>query len=262
MIDYFRGVYGFLSNFYNCPITHIELEEPYEKIVYGSVEHYYQAMKSKDIKYRLGVAQAKTPAEAKKMGKNVELRPDWNATRIDVMRWALWLKFRQPILKIKLIMTDPYKLVEGNTWGDTFWGVCKGHGENILGELLMELREVLIEDPDTTTRIYTAQYKYNGIDRLDITAARKDSIGKVFAPPWVIVKRYQNNEIDADTYTKAYHDLMVTSYKQYPQVWEHVLSSRSMTFICFCKPTEFCHRVLLAGYFKSLGAKYAGERSL
>lgn len=82
--------------------------------------------------------------EAKKLGRTVVLRPDWNEVKVSIMRNVLALKFRQnPDLREKLLATGEAELIEGNHWKDTFWGVCNGVGENWLGKLLMELREEL-----------------------------------------------------------------------------------------------------------------------
>ena len=48
-----------------------------------------------------------------------------------------------PELRTKLADTEDEELIEGNTWNDTYWGVCRGVGENHLGKLLMEVREML-----------------------------------------------------------------------------------------------------------------------
>ena len=81
---------------------------------------------------------------AKRSGRNATMRPGWDAIKIDVMRKLLRLKFSPGSpLAIQLISTGTSKLVEGNTWGDRFWGVCGGTGENHLGRLLMETRDYL-----------------------------------------------------------------------------------------------------------------------
>ena len=54
-------------------------------------------------------------------------------------------KFNNPELKEKLIATGDAELIEGNPWGDTFWGVCEGKGENHLGKILMKIRSELNE---------------------------------------------------------------------------------------------------------------------
>ena len=54
-------------------------------------------------------------------------------------------------LKQRLLATGDKRLVEGNTWGDTFWGVDlrSGRGENQLGRILMRVREELKENADS-----------------------------------------------------------------------------------------------------------------
>ena len=52
----------------------------------------------------------------------------------------LHLKFRHPVLKDQLLATGDVELIEGNDWGDEFWGVCCGKGSNNLGKLLMLVR--------------------------------------------------------------------------------------------------------------------------
>lgn len=138
-IDKFDGTeYGFLSNFYPSPIE-------YKGIKYPTVEHMFQALKSLNPVERMAIAAAATPGQAKRMGRRVSLRGDWEAVKVDVMRTALQLKFSDPTLKAKLIATGDAELIEGNTWNDTFWGVCRGTGRNMLGTLLMELRSNLTE---------------------------------------------------------------------------------------------------------------------
>ena len=136
-IDKFDGTeYAFLSNFYSSPIT-------YEGIVYPTVEHMFQALKSLDQKQRIKIANAATPGQAKRLGRQVALREDWEEVKVDVMRTALQLKFTDPTLRQQLINTGEAELIEGNTWNDRFWGVCQGTGKNMLGTLLMELRSSL-----------------------------------------------------------------------------------------------------------------------
>lgn len=137
MIDSFRGRYGFLSNFYRHarPIRLLDGSECF------TVEHAFQAMKTHDPGERRRIVAAKTPGKAKALGRRATLRPDWDREKLGIMREVLRLKFQNnPELKDKLLETGDAELIEGNTWGDTFWGVCRGRGENHLGKLLMELR--------------------------------------------------------------------------------------------------------------------------
>lgn len=134
MIDRFDGTkYKFLSNFHMFPIV-------YEGIKYPSTEHAYQAAKTVNPKLKQLIAQYKTPAEAKKAGQQVAMRPDWNDVRLQIMEDVLLLKFADAKLRDKLLATEDEELVEGNTWGDKYWGQVDGVGENHLGKLLMKLR--------------------------------------------------------------------------------------------------------------------------
>ncbi len=136
MIDKFEGEFEFLSNFAPSTFT-------FEGITYPTNEHFFQAMKTNDLGMRKAIAAAKTPGAAKRMGRQVQLRPDWERVKVDIMRTGLRCKFEHPILAQKLINTGNELLVEGNWWGDRFWGQCDGTGRNMLGQLLMELREEL-----------------------------------------------------------------------------------------------------------------------
>jgi len=146
VIDKFDGVYRFLSNFYLFEIV----DE--NGIHWDSTEHYYQAMKTLNKKEQeeIRLAPLTKTEENKKtvkyLGKSCTLRSDWDSIKIEVMKKALRMKFCfGNKMSQKLIETGDSTLIEGNYWGDTFWGVCKGVGENNLGKLLMELRKELNE---------------------------------------------------------------------------------------------------------------------
>lgn len=132
-ITSFRGANGFLSNFHECKV-----KMP-DGITYNSAEAAFQAQKTEDMDERRKFASM-SPREAKKRGKNIELREGWDSMRVDVMREVLAAKFANPELRRQLDSTAGRLLVEGNTWGDRFWGAVDGRGENVLGKLLMELR--------------------------------------------------------------------------------------------------------------------------
>jgi ribA/ribD-fused uncharacterized protein len=134
MIDKFEDEYRFLSNFWKCTIE-------YEGITYPSTEHAYQAQKTLDPETRIKIAQAKTEAQAKRMGKTIKVREDWNDIKLKVMEDLLRIKFKIPELRQLLIDTGTQELVEGNWWKDYYWGVCNGKGKNYLGKLLMKLRK-------------------------------------------------------------------------------------------------------------------------
>lgn len=133
-ITSFSGEYRFLSNFWPSVVT----DEEYR---YPTVEHAYQAAKTTSASHRRDIAWAPTAGVAKRLGRRVPIRPDWEDVKIDVMRGLLRQKFAEPTLRAKLLATGTALLVEGNTWGDRFWGQCPvGVGENWLGRLLMEIR--------------------------------------------------------------------------------------------------------------------------
>ncbi len=134
----FRGTYAFLSNFYECKVV-------IDGKPYKSVEHYYQSMKSDDPKIQDDVASTPTPAAAKKMGRHVTLRSDWERIKDAIMLKALRAKFSIPELAKKLLDTGDVVLEELNSWHDTYWGVdsSTGRGQNKLGMMLMQTRDEL-----------------------------------------------------------------------------------------------------------------------
>lgn len=135
-IDRFEGEYEFLSNFATCSIY-------WGDHYVATVEHAYQAAKATAEGDCLKIIRCKTPGEAKRMGRTIACRPDWDTIKLEVMEILLRRKFTKPIFRDKLLATGTEELVEGNTWGDTFWGVCRGQGENHLGKLLMKIRSEL-----------------------------------------------------------------------------------------------------------------------
>lgn len=141
MIAKFKGAYAFLSNFE--PVW-VELEG----IRYKSVEHAYQAAKSLDPKWRKYCKQEESAGKVKKQSRKISWRDDWQVVIVEVMRDLLVQKFNQEPFRSLLLETGQVYIIEGNVWHDTFWGVDlrTGEGKNILGHLLMEIREELSED--------------------------------------------------------------------------------------------------------------------
>jgi ribA/ribD-fused uncharacterized protein len=165
--------YGEFSNFYKAPMT-------LNGEVFSSVEHYFQAMKfyipssARHMEYHTIIASSDSPQKVKMLGsqrpqygyastwkvskasdprtvneviaayKNLPMREDWDAARLDVMMTGLRAKFSQSdSLRALLLGTRDAGLVE-NSPRDRFWGIGKdGRGENWLGKLLMALRSEL-----------------------------------------------------------------------------------------------------------------------
>lgn len=134
-IDKFQGEHRWLSNFWPAKIQHFNLDFP-------SVENAYQASKTTDPAIRMKF-QNITPGQAKRLGRQFPLRDDWHRVKYDIMADLVWRKFQNPILKAKLLATGDAMLIEGNTWHDSFWGVCDGVGKNLLGKILMMTRDRL-----------------------------------------------------------------------------------------------------------------------
>ena len=135
-INSFTGEYYFLSNFSDSVFV-------YDGIQYQNAESAFQAQKCENKTDRNQFSNLNS-TEAKKLGRKVSLRKDWEAIKVDQMRQIVSKKFRQnPNLKEKLINTGDAYLEEGNTWGDRIWGTVDGRGANLLGQILMALREEL-----------------------------------------------------------------------------------------------------------------------
>lgn len=142
MINHFRKEYSWLSNFQSVDIV-------YDNVTYPSVENFYVAMKTKDKDIREKISKM-SANQAKKFGRTLELREDWEKVKLDVMTWGLCEKFKQEPFKTKLLNTGAENIVEGNYWEDTFWGVDLKEnpniGENYLGRLIMTVRKVLKDE--------------------------------------------------------------------------------------------------------------------
>ena len=141
----FEKEYRFLSNFYESPVL-------YTGITFQSAEAAYQSAKTLD-KELIETFRNSNPSEAKKLGRTVKLRDDWERIKRDVMYDVVYSKFsRVDTLKKKLIATEDAQLIEGNTWGDAIWGmVIKPDGTmdglNMLGDILQQVRYALGGNP-------------------------------------------------------------------------------------------------------------------
>ena len=132
VISSFRDEYAFLSNMFPCTII-------YQGNMYTNVEAGFQAQKNPSKAKEFSLLEGK---EAKRKGRTVRLRPDWENVKVGIMEDLVLAKFTQnQQLKEALLKTGNLKLVEGNKWNDRFWGVCKGIGENKLGLILMKIRQ-------------------------------------------------------------------------------------------------------------------------
>lgn len=141
-INNFRGPHWFLSNFSPSRIIGAY------GIVYKTAEAAFQAGKTDDPVKRQRIADARSPYQAKGLGRQLKLPDDWRVRRNGTMRAVLEYKFANAELLRKLLDTRHAILVEGNVWHDNYWGncicskpSCTAPGENWLGRLLMEVRD-------------------------------------------------------------------------------------------------------------------------
>ena len=144
-ITSFTGEFHFLSNFYPSPT-------PYLGKVWKTSEHAFQAAKMANDPIKLNIIHdIPSPGMAKRYARMQEKPADWDDSKVQVMRDVLRAKFTHIHHRAaQLIATHPRYLIEGNTWNDVFWGQVwlpdgAWHGENMLGKLLMELRQELID---------------------------------------------------------------------------------------------------------------------
>ena len=133
-ILFFVGKHFYLSNYYGASVK-------YNGVKYKSSEAAYQAQKCANTK-RIKAFAKLTPDQAKRLGRRVKMRDDWDAVKVGIMHDIVTAKFNQhPLLARRLIKTGNAYLEEGNTWGDRFWGTVDGKGLNNLGKVLMQVRE-------------------------------------------------------------------------------------------------------------------------
>lgn len=139
----FKEEWSFLSNF-----AAVKLQ--YDGIVYPSSEHLYQAMKFNNQEVRFEISQLPTAGAAKRAGRDPKyteyLLAEWDDIRYNVMYDICLLKFSTAKFKKLLLETGDRYIEETNVWGDTYWGVCKGVGENNLGKILMSIRDLIKEN--------------------------------------------------------------------------------------------------------------------
>lgn len=132
-------LYGEFSNFARYPIR-------LHGKTWPTSEHFFQAQKYAGTPREEEIRQAKTPREAARLGRDrkVRLRRDWESVKDAVMREAVLAKFTQhDDLRELLLSTGDATLVE-HTQNDSYWGDGgDGSGRNMLGRILMEVRDEL-----------------------------------------------------------------------------------------------------------------------
>lgn len=142
MTIYFYATRGDCGCFSNFSAHGFELDGAY----WPTSEHYFQAQKFANTPHCDRIRQLKTPKEAANTGRSrqLPLRPDWEQVKDDIMRKAVLRKFETHAdIREILLATEDEEIVE-NAPGDYYWGCGKdGSGKNMLGLILMEVREIL-----------------------------------------------------------------------------------------------------------------------
>lgn len=116
-------------------------------VVWPTVEHFYQAMKTESLEEQAKIRKMDTPGKAKRAGRKVKMRADWEKIKESIMMEALREKFKGRDFKQSLLSTGEEEIIEINTWHDNEWGSCvcvkcrNKTGRNKLGKLLMQLRQ-------------------------------------------------------------------------------------------------------------------------
>lgn len=132
----FNKRYFFLSNFFPCEVE-------YNGIMYNNAESAFQSQKTNDKVERYPFSNM-SPRDAKKHGRKIQLRPDWEYVKENEMYRICLAKFTQnEELQHMLLATGNRYLEEANNWNDTEWGTVNGYGTNKLGKILMRIRKEL-----------------------------------------------------------------------------------------------------------------------
>ncbi|XP_044764571.1 riboflavin biosynthesis protein VVA0006-like [Coccinella septempunctata] len=142
----FRGKHKFLSNFFKCEVE-------YEGVAYPTAEHAFQAAKTFDEVERKRILSSKNPVTAKRLGRKVTLRHDWEEVKVEIMTDILRRKFQNPHMKEQLLETGSGEIIEENKWHDKFWGkcICKrcgGVGKNNLGLVIQRIRSEISQNDE------------------------------------------------------------------------------------------------------------------
>lgn len=156
-ISSFTGKYKFLRTDYPCMV---ELDG----LLYPSAEHAFQAAKTLDDNHRRNFQVMNGADTARYFGRRVKLRDDWEDVKVDIMERIMLDKFTrsdpfpsQAELRCKLLDTGDARIEYANKRGDMFWGTVNGEGDNVLGKILMDVREKLREEDASSSQQGTVE---------------------------------------------------------------------------------------------------------
>jgi len=254
MISFFKDEFHFLSNFDTTPFV-------YKNELVKSAEHAFQAEKATNDEARRMILDAVHPGQAKKLGRTVVLPYNWDEYKVSHMRDVLKSKFSVEVLRDKLLATGNEELEEGNYWHDNFWGICRcakcsGIGENMLGRLLIELRNDLqlpkmIQRKKKST-LRTSYYSKSHLHPNAVSIAAKcpefykGREYKKLAPKWWFFKKYKDDG-DETFYIEQYKKEVLEVLDPATVLKE---IGQDAVLLCWEAPGKFCHRHLVATWFK------------
>lgn len=241
VINSFRGEYSFLSNFYPCTIE-------FDGIRYPTLEHAFQAGKTCDPFWRVKMATADTPSIAKKWGRALSLRPDWESVKIAHMLRLLRQKFGTTDLRAKILATGTATLIEGNTWHDNFWGICTcarcgNQGRNVLGILLAIVRG----STDVARKVRVLNMHHDATTPESVNCMRPGKWGN----PFRIGDHYGGRILTREDTIEA-HETWLFHSLEGQRLLGDILELWGHDLVCCCKPLD-CHcdlyaRILNEGY--------------
>ncbi len=184
-------LYGEFCNFYELPsLIYKEKSYPTSEHLYQALKYIYKDAPAVNIDYAELIRTASTPNKAKILAnrylsnrykwqqelsaviksykeRGVKPREDWETAKVQVMRTVLQLKFLQDAhCRRVLLDSGDSELVEASP-RDSFWGGgSDGRGANILGKLLMELRQQL-KSASATSYQQSARSEANRLQALE-----------------------------------------------------------------------------------------------
>ena len=157
----FAGEYRWLSNFWPADVR-------FGGFVFPTVEHAYQAAKTTDPAVWRFIASLPSAGQAKRGGRGLAMRPDWDSVKLSLMVWLVRQKFQNGVgaitLRQKMRCTNGRSLVEYNYWHDNYWGICQcqrcmaiADAKNHLGHILTSVRDDLLDNPMTDLTLGLAE---------------------------------------------------------------------------------------------------------
>ena len=240
----FRKELSFLSNMYLCGIKARVKEKDY---TFPSAENLYQSLKCPGNEDLFATV---SPSEAKKLGKTLLMREDWNSVKLDIMEYVIALKFSQnEELKNQLMQCD-FQIVERNLWNDTYWGVCNGVGENHLGNILEKFKCKYLNIPFVSSQEYAVtvgkemlqkqedlskEYKYKKLPSEKSLSVREEYSKKL--PDFFMFDRNMDKKLhshDGVLLARKWNRVVIGDYGAFVEIEDTDICKNNI----ICKPGE------------------------